>query len=211
MSQLQDRIAQFRNMAMNDPDNELGHYRLGQLLMEAEDYPEAEKSFRRTLELSPQFSKVFQLLGDCLLKQERKEEAIKTLMEGCKVADERGDKMPRDEMVRMLVELGEEPPIEQQPADTTGGTGEGGFPCSAPNCMAGGRAMQLAKLPIPDELGQEIYDKVCAQCWNSWFNDYSIKVINELHLDLSTEAGQDAYDRYMRDYLGLTPVQNEGE
>jgi hypothetical protein len=35
MSQLQERIAQFRKMASDDPDNELGHFRLGQLLMEA--------------------------------------------------------------------------------------------------------------------------------------------------------------------------------
>ena len=61
MSQLQDRIAQFRKMANDDPENELGHFRLGQLLAEAGDHEEAIKSFRRTLELSPQFSKVFQL------------------------------------------------------------------------------------------------------------------------------------------------------
>ena len=34
MSQLDERIAQFRKMATDDPDNELGHYRLGQLLMD---------------------------------------------------------------------------------------------------------------------------------------------------------------------------------
>jgi hypothetical protein len=33
--QLEERIAQFRKMAEDDPDNELGHFRLGQLLMEA--------------------------------------------------------------------------------------------------------------------------------------------------------------------------------
>ena len=32
--QLQERIAQFRKMAQDDPDNELGHFRLGQLYME---------------------------------------------------------------------------------------------------------------------------------------------------------------------------------
>ena len=41
MSQLQDRIAQFRKMANDDPDNELGHFRLGQLLLEAGQYDEA--------------------------------------------------------------------------------------------------------------------------------------------------------------------------
>src|SRR5439155_3482551 len=64
MSQLQERIAQFRKMANDDPDNELGHFRLGQLLMEAGELEEAIRSFRRTLELFPQFSKVYQLLGN---------------------------------------------------------------------------------------------------------------------------------------------------
>ena len=45
MSQIQDRIAQFRKMANDDPDNELGHYRLGQLLTEDKQYGEAIRSF----------------------------------------------------------------------------------------------------------------------------------------------------------------------
>jgi cytochrome c-type biogenesis protein CcmH/NrfG len=68
MSQLAERIAQFRKMATDDPENELGHFRLGQLLMEDGQHAEAVKSFERTLELSPQFSKVYQLLGECLIK-----------------------------------------------------------------------------------------------------------------------------------------------
>src|SRR5271168_486355 len=100
MSPLQDRIAQFRKMANDDPDNELGHYRLGQLLMEDKQYGEAIKSFRRTLDLSPQFSKVFHLLALCLVEDGKKEEAVRVLREGFGVADERGDNMPRDEMAR---------------------------------------------------------------------------------------------------------------
>src|ERR1700737_1112753 len=105
MSQIQDRISQFRKMANDDPDNELGHYRLGQLLQEDKQYGEAIRSFRRTLELSPQFSKVYHLLAACLLADGQRDEAIATLKKGFEVADERGDNMPRDEMVRMLVEL----------------------------------------------------------------------------------------------------------
>src|SRR5271170_2664634 len=107
MSQLQERIAQFRKMATDDPDNELGHYRLGQLLMEDKQYDEAIRSFRRTLELSPEFSKVYQFLGQCQIDQGRPEDAIETLKKGFEVADQRGDKMPRDEMARMLTALGE--------------------------------------------------------------------------------------------------------
>ena len=105
MSQLQDRIAQFRKMANDDPDNELGHYRLGQLLMEASQFDDAVASFRRTLELMPQFSKVYHLLAQSLMKLNRRDEAIKVLNEGFAIADDRGDNIPRDDMAKMLGQL----------------------------------------------------------------------------------------------------------
>ena len=67
----------------------------------------------------------------------------------------------------------------------------------------GGRARQLTAPPFRDELGQKVYESVCADCWNDWLRNMSIKVINELRLDLSTERGADEYDRHMREYLGL--------
>jgi Fe-S cluster biosynthesis and repair protein YggX len=70
-------------------------------------------------------------------------------------------------------------------------------------CAAGAHARQLPAAPLPDAVGQEIREKICADCWHDWFRNYSIKVINELRLDLSTERGQEEYDRYMREFLGL--------
>src|SRR5215210_6916827 len=150
MSSLQDRITQFRKMASDDPDNELGHFRLGQLLSEAGDHAEAVKSFERTLELSPGFSKVFQLLGQSLLKLDRKAEAIDVWTRGWKVADERGDKMPRDEMGKLLRANGATPPEPVKPKEDDGP--ETGFRCQRPGCLAGKRAHQLAAPPLPDEL-----------------------------------------------------------
>ena len=54
-----------------------------------------------------------------------------------------------------------------------------------------------------DELGQRIYESVCADCWEFWLRNLSIKVINEMRLDLSTERGQEIYDQIMRETLGL--------
>ena len=201
MSQLQDRINQFRKMANDDPENELGHYRLGQLLQEAGQYADAVASFRRTLELSPQFSKVYQLLAACLLKLNQRDEAIGVLLQGFDVADERGDNMPRDEMARMLTELGEQAPQSKKSAETA--EVGGGFRCQRPGCWAGSRARKLDKPPMSDEIGRRIFETVCADCWNEWLRNYSIKVINELRLDLSTERGQEEYDRYMREFLGI--------
>jgi Fe-S cluster biosynthesis and repair protein YggX len=200
MSQLQERIAQFRKMASDDPDNELGHFRLGQLLMEDGQHEEAAKSFRRTLELSPQFSKVFQLLGTCLMKLDRRDEAIKVLTEGFNVADERGDNIPRDEMSKLLVQLGEAAPVSQK--TTSSGPGDG-FRCQRPGCTSGTIARKLAKAPIPDELGQKIFDNICADCWEYWLKNLSVKVINEMRLDLSTEKGQEVYDQIMCETLGI--------
>jgi Fe-S cluster biosynthesis and repair protein YggX len=206
MSQLQDRIAQFRKMAQDDPDNELGHYRLGQLLSEAGQHEDAVRSYQRTLELSPQFSKVYQLLAQSLLALDRRDEAVQTLRQGFQVADERGDRMPRDAMAQMLVSLGEPKPVPAADVNRkpdAGGPGEGGFRCQRMMCMFGRQARQLDRPPFSDELGRRIFERVCAGCWEEWRKNYSIKVINELRLDLSTERGQEEYDRYMREFLGI--------
>ncbi len=200
MSQLQDRIAQFRKMASDDPDNELGHFRLGQLLLEAGQHDEAVQSFRRTLQLSPQFSKVYQLLAAALLQLHQRDEAVKVLREGCAVAEERGDRMPREEMVKMLVGLGEAPPETKQ-AEAAGG--ESDFRCQRPGCTAGRHARPLPGPPMKDEIGRRIHEVICADCWNEWLRGFSIKVINELRLDLSTEAHQAEYDRIMREFFGF--------
>ena len=55
-----------------------------------------------------------------------------------------------------------------------------------------------------DDLGRLIYAKVCADCWDYWLRNLSIKVINEMRLDLSTEPGCQMYDQVMRESLGLS-------
>ena len=202
MDQLPERIEQFRKMANDDPDNELGHYRLGQLLMEDKQYDQAVGSFRRTLELSPHFSKVYQLLGSCLLQLGRRDEAVRTLREGFAVADERGDNMPRDEMARMLGQLGEPVPASKRAAAGAGPAGDG-FRCQRPGCMAGSRARQLPGPPMNDDLGRRIHASICADCWNEWLRNFSIKVINEMRLDLSLERGQEIYDQVMKEFFGF--------
>jgi len=205
MSDNQERIAQFRKMATEDPENELAHYRLGSLLMEDGQIAEAIEAFRRTLQLSPHFSKVYQLLGDCLHKVGQDKDAIDVLQQGFAVADERGDYMPREDISRLLVSLGQPAPVSKRgvQGETASPGGGGGFRCQRAMCLAGSRARQLPAPPFKDELGQRIYAAICADCWTSWLRDYSIKVINELRLDLSREDHQVQYDHYMCEFLGL--------
>jgi Fe-S cluster biosynthesis and repair protein YggX len=78
-----------------------------------------------------------------------------------------------------------------------------GCRCSRPRGLAGKKAQPLTKAPLADEIGQTIAARVCQECWNSWVKDYSVKVINELRLDLSDEKASSEYDRHMREYLGI--------
>src|SRR5918911_494868 len=148
MSPQQERIAQFRKMATDDPDNELGHYRLGQELLKDQQYAEAVRSFRRTLELEPHFSKVYHLLALALLHNGERAEAVEVLRQGFQVADERGDNMPSDEMARMLVELGEPAPASRRAAREPEAAGPGGFRCQRPMCLSGSRGRQLPAPPM---------------------------------------------------------------
>ena len=125
------------------------------------------------------------------------------LRQGFEVADERGDNMPRDEMARMLVELGEQAPASKRAAHRPPATTAAASAVSGPVVRSAPHARQLKAPPMKDEIGQRIYETVCADCWSDWLKNYSIKVINELRIDLSTERGQEEYDRYMREFLGI--------
>ncbi|HMP03228.1 MAG TPA: Fe(2+)-trafficking protein [Gemmatales bacterium] len=202
MTSLADRIAQFRKMATDDPQNELGHFSLGKVLMEAGEHAEAAASFARTVELNGDFSKAFQLLAECQIKTGATEAAQETLRRGYEVADRRGDNIPRQEIARLMGELGMEPPAPRQPV-AAGGVGTGDFACQRPGCPAGGQAQRLAGPPMNDALGRQVYDHICSVCWKEWLG-MGIKVINEMRLDLSDERAQQVYDNYMKDFLGLT-------
>lgn len=103
---LAERITQMRKLTLDDPQNELGHFRLGQLLMLDGQHGEAVKSFDRTLAISPDFSKAAQLLGECLIKIGEKQRAIDVLTKGWTTADKRGDEPARDAMGVILTSVG---------------------------------------------------------------------------------------------------------
>ncbi|AMV29637.1 oxidative damage protection protein [Gemmata sp. SH-PL17] len=205
MNNLADQIARFRNMAQEDPENDLAHYRLGQFLLEDGQFEEAAKSFRRTLEITPEFSTAFKFLGESLLKLDRKDEAIEVFTKGWAIADDRGDRVPRDAMAKHLEQLGAPIPKKQVTAPVDDGTPGTGFRCERPGCMEGKRARQLDKPPVPDAIGLRIHQEICSACWTLWLKDLSVKVVNELRLDLSSEGGQQEYDKNMREFFGFEP------
>jgi Fe-S cluster biosynthesis and repair protein YggX len=193
-----ERIERFKRMTEADPDNELGHFSLGKVYLDAGRHEEAAASFCRVLELSQEFSKAYALLGECLVALGRRDEALETLRKGYLLAHERGELMPRNEMGVLLRELGEAPPAveETAPARPASATTEG-FACR--RCGGGTR---LTKPPMSGDLGRQVYESICADCWQEWIR-MGTMIINELGLELRSEEAQRVYDDHMKEFLRL--------
>jgi Fe-S cluster biosynthesis and repair protein YggX len=197
MSESNPRIEQFKKMANDDPTNPVGHLSLGREYLTAGMFADAEASLARTIELDAKISKAYELLGTALLKQDQKEKAIDVLTRGVKQADERGDLMPRNAMTRMLQELGAPVPELAQRGPATP-VGEGMVHCQ----RCGQVKPRQARVPLKSELGREVYEKICADCFREWIG-MGTKVINELRLPLSDPQGQKIYEQHMVEFLGL--------
>ena len=190
------QIERYRAMAESDPNNEIAHFSLGRALLDAGEAAEAAKSFQRVLALNPNISKAYQLLGDAQLKTGHRDYAIQTLTEGVNVAHRRGDLMPKNEMIKTLQDLGAPVPQFADPSTTTVSAGE--ILCK----RHGGVGPKLEKPPFRNPFGQEIYEKICANCWKEAIA-FGTKVINELRLPLSDPQAQKMWDQHIRDFLNL--------
>lgn len=69
-------------------------------------------------------------------------------------------------------------------------------------CARCGRpeAPALPRPPLPGKAGQEIREKVCADCWNEW-QKMEVMVINELRLNFMDPGAQEVLNRHMREFL----------
>jgi len=157
---------------------------------------EAIAAFQRAIELNPNIAKVYQLQAAAMLKENRKEEAIARLTKGVEVAAARGDMMPRNEMVKMLKDLGVA--VAESAESAKQAVGEGEVHCN----RCGRVARKLPSPPFSNAQGKEIYERICADCWREWIH-MGTKVINELRLPLSDPQAAKIFDQHMREFLNL--------
>ena len=198
MAVTNDRIEQFRKMAEADPENELGHFSLGRAYLDAAMYAEATESFRRVVQLNANLSKAYHLMAQALLAAGQRQEAIDQLTLGVKIADARGDMMPRNEMLKMLRELGAAVPESKSADAAAQPLGEDQVQCS--RCGHAGK--RQSRQPFRTPQGKMIYDNVCGECWREWIK-MGTKVINELRLPLADPRAQAEYDKHMLEFLNL--------
>ncbi|HEV8607726.1 MAG TPA: Fe(2+)-trafficking protein [Tepidisphaeraceae bacterium] len=200
MADIHSRIDQFKKMASDDPNNELGHFSLGRAYLDAGIYDNAASSFDRVIEINPNMSRAYQLLASAQLRLGQKDKAIERLTQGVKIAHDRGDMMARNEMVKMLQDAGAPVP-ELKKTETDRPVGEGEVLCA----RCGKIGPRLPEPPFRNDLGREIEQKTCATCWREWIG-MGTKVINEMRLPLSDPQAQKIFDQHMIEFLNLRPL-----
>ena len=207
-----ERIDQFRKMAKANPDDDLAHYALGQALLDADRPAEAVNVLRHVLKLNDGYSRAYVLLGQAQSATGDEEGAIETWQRGYGAAMNRGDLMPANELKGLLQRAGVAPSMDaligiDAPPDADDGREPGE---DEVRCIRSRRIGQrMASQPFEDEIGAYIQAHVCVESWEAWM-EMSIKVINELRLDLGDPEGQRAYDEHMRDFLNLPGTLFEG-
>ena len=172
-------------MANDDPGNELGHFSLGRAYLDAGQFAEAVQSFDRALAINPNLSKAYQLAATALLQLDKRDARVERLTAGVKVADARGDVMPRNEMAKMLQDLGA--PVPELASSKQAPVESAKARCSA--SAAARSKPRLPKPPMRDQLGQDVYENICADCWREAIGQ-GTKVINELRLPLNDPQAQ---------------------
>ncbi len=194
----QERIDRFKALTEADSTNELGFFSLGRAYVDAGKPADAIPALQRVLALNPNFSKAYSLLGMAQRATGDQPGAVETLTNGYKVANARGDLMPRNDIALMLKEMGAAIPETKVEAITAEDAAAGKIKCT----RCGRVAAKMPDAPFSGELGERIHNSVCRPCFTEWIGQ-GTKVINELRLNLTEKSAQDVYDQHMRDFLSL--------
>ena len=194
-----DRIAQFKAMTDADPTNELGFFSLGRAYLDAGQPKEAIPALQRVIALNSNFSKAYSLLGTAQRATGDQAGAIQTLTQGYRIAHDKGDLMPRNDMALLLKEMGAPVPEIKVEELTPDAASSGKIKCS----RCGRIAPKMPERPFSGDLGDQIHNSVCGPCFREWIGQ-GTKVINELRLNLTEKAAQDTFDQHMKEFLNIT-------
>ncbi len=77
-------------------------------------------------------------------------------------------------------------------------------------CSRCGRtAAALSRPPYAGELGRQLQERVCADCWAEW-QRMEVMVINELRLNFMDPGSMDVLAEQVRKFFGLDAPEGAG-
>ena len=89
-------------MSRSQPDDVMVWYGLGSEYVKLEDWPKAAQALRRVIEINPDYTAAYQMLGTALSNQGKMDEARNAWQEGIKAADRTGAWKARQHMEGLL-------------------------------------------------------------------------------------------------------------
>src|SRR6185503_11068062 len=149
MPEANERLERFKYMADADPGNELAHFSLGKEYLSANMPEPGIESLRKALNINKNRSRAYHMIAQAQLKLGKTQDAIQTLIEGVKIADSRGEVLPRNEMIKA-----NNAPIPQLASATAGPkevAGEGEVLCK----RCGRIGKKLSRQPFRNDFGKQ--------------------------------------------------------
>ena len=98
------RIEQFKKLVEIEP-SEITFFGLGRACMDEGYFEEAAEAFRKAIELKPDYTAVYLLLGESLQHLNRPEEAMQVYEQGVQVGERTRDEIPKHKMEKRLKRL----------------------------------------------------------------------------------------------------------
>ncbi len=194
----QRKIERLTQLTLADPQNDLGFFSLGRAYVDGALFKQAIAPLMRALQLNPGLSAAYVLLAEAQRQAGDSQNAVHTLTQGYKIAEEHGDLMPRNQIADMLRELGAPIPEQKRVEFKPQMAADGNIQCR----RCGRLGPKMKERPFRGALGEEIHGSICGPCFQEWIGRGTM-VINELRLNLTEKASQDVYDEYMKEFLHL--------
>lgn len=102
------RLNSLLGMLERGQDSALLRFSLGNEYLGEDDYNQAVEHLQRAVELDPQYSAAWKMLGNALARRKSKAEAIDAYRQGIKAAEANGDRQAAKEMAVFLRRLEKE-------------------------------------------------------------------------------------------------------
>ena len=95
-------MERMRKLVELDPKSEITHFGLGQACYDEGLFVEGAEAMARAIAIKPDYTAAYEILGRCLEKIEKLEEAAAIYEKGIEVGRQKGDLMPVEKMAPRL-------------------------------------------------------------------------------------------------------------
>lgn len=96
------RLERMKKLVEIDPESEITHFGLGQACYDEGMFEEGSAAMARAIAIKPDYTAAYEILGRCLEKMGKLEEAEAIYRKGIEVGKQKGDMIPTEKMMARL-------------------------------------------------------------------------------------------------------------